>query len=312
MRHHRVPDVTYAVVPVGGVPVAFREAGRRGAAPTVLLLHGFPSGAHQFRRLIDLLAPEHHVLAPDYPGFGATGADFPFAADAPWTFDWLADVVEGFLDALAVEQVVAYVFDWGGPVLMRLAERRPDLVRGLVVQNANLYDEGLSEAARAFIALEENDAGAVQSVRELLTEGSTRSQYLTGLRRPDLVAPESWLLDATYLDRGHRTEIQVRLAFDYKSNLERYDAWQAWLARHQPPTLVVWGRHDPFFTVAGALAFLRDVPQADVHLLDTGHFALEERVDTIASLMLAFLERLKDQQVVTTPGRGAAGARRAP
>lgn len=292
----RLPVLTHAVAQVGDVPVAYREAGRRGHAPTVLLLHGFPSGGHQFRRLIDALGPHHHVLAPDYPGFGATGADFPGAADAPWTFDWLADVVEGLLDHLGIEQVVAYVFDWGGPVLMRIAERRPELIKGLVVQNANSYDKGLSDAARAFIALEETDPGAVESVRELLTEESTRSQYLAGLRHPESVAPESWLLDQTYLDRGDRTEAQVRLAFDYKSNLERYDAWQAWLAQHQPPTLVVWGRHDPFFTVEGALAYLRDVPAADVHLLDTGHFALEERVDTIAPLVHAFLKELDDRQ----------------
>lgn len=289
----RLPVLSHTVVTVGGVPVAYREAGRRTGAPTVLLLHGFPSGAHQFRRLIDVLGPEHHVLAPDYPGFGATGTDFSFAANAPWTFDWLADVVEGFLDSLRIERVVAYVFDWGGPILLRIAERRPDLIRGLVIQNANIYDEGLSDAARAFIALDETDSGAVESVLDLLHEHSTRSQYLSGARRPEAVAPESWLLDQAYLDRGERTGIQVRLAFDYKSNLRRYSGWQAWLRHHQPPTLVVWGRHDPFFTVDGALAYLRDVPHADVHLLDTGHFALEERVDTVASLMLAFLDRLE-------------------
>ena len=288
-----LPVLTHTVVTVGCVPVAYREAGRRSGAPTVLLLHGFSSGAYQFRRLIGVLGLEHHVLAPDYPGFGATGTDFSFAADAPWAFDWLADVGEGFLDSLGIDQVVAYVFDWGGPILMWIAERRPGLVRGLVIQNANLYDEGLSEAARGFIALTETDADAVESVRELLDEESTWRQYLSGVRNPQSVAPESWLLDQTYLDRGDRTGIQVRLAFDYKSNLQRYADWQAWLRRHQPPALIIWGRHDPFFTVDGALAYLRDLPNADVHLLDTGHFALEERIETIASLMLAFLQQLR-------------------
>lgn len=295
----RLPTVSYGVVEVSGVPLAYREAGRRRDAPTVLLLHGFPSGSHQFRRLIDVLALDHHVLAPDYPGFGATGANFESAKQAPWTFDWLAEVVEGFLDCLEVTEFVAYVFDWGGPILMRIAERRPSAVKGLVVQNANTYDEGLSAAARAFISLTESDPGAVDQVTALLQEEGTRDQYLTGSRHPESVAPESWLLDQTFLDRGDRVDAQLRLAFDYKTNLARYGAWQGWLAQHQPPMLVVWGRHDPLFTVAGALAYLRDVPQADVHLLDTGHFALEERADTISSLTLAFLDSLERQSGVS-------------
>lgn len=285
-----LPTISHRTIDVAGVPIAYRESTpSRPDGPTLLLLHGFPSGSHQFRRLIDALGGEHHVVAPDYPGFGMTGTDFTGAMDAPWTFDWLADTMEGFLDAMRLSEVVLYMFDWGGPVGMRLAERRPGSIRGLIVQNANIDEAGLSPDARNFISLTPGDPTAEEAVRTMLQEPSTRTQYLTGSRDPSRVAPESWLLDQMYLDRGDRTFAQRLLAFDYKSNLTRYDQWQSWLETNRPPMLVVWGRHDPFFTVQGALAYLSVVPETDLHLLDAGHFALEERLETIVMLVRDFL-----------------------
>lgn len=292
-----LPEIIYDTVDVDGIAVSYREADPGITAQPgvpILLLHGFPSGSHQYRRLVDALGTHRRVVAPDYPGFGPTGVSFPDRKEAvTWTFDWLADVVEGFVDAVGLEQAIVYVFDWGGPVGFRLATRRPDFVRGLVVQNANAYDEGLSSAARAFVTLDRERPGSVQQVIELLHEEGTRSQYLTGSHRGGIrVAPESWLLDQAYLDRGDRVQAQLDLAFDYRSNLEQYEVWQSWLRQRQPPTLVIWGRNDPFFVVDGALAYLRDVPEADVHLLDAGHFALEERAETIATLVRHFAARL--------------------
>ena len=293
---HRLPSVTHHAVEVLGVRVTYREALPRdrevSGLPTLLLLHGFPSGSHQFRRLVDLLGTDHRIVAPDYPGFGPTGVDFAGVATSPWTFDWIADVVEELLLELGVDDVVAYLFDWGGPVGFRLAERHPSWIRALVIQNANAYDEGLSDAARSFVALGPNDHGAHEAVQGILQASSTRSQYLTGVREQSAIPPESWVLDQAYLDQGDRKEAQSALAFDYKSNLARYPAWQEWLRMHQPPTLIIWGRDDPFFTVAGALSFLRDLPDADLHLLATGHFALEERLETVADLITDFLRRI--------------------
>ncbi len=289
---NQLPVVRHHVVDVDGIPVAYRDTDpsrARPGAPSVLLLHGFPSGSHQFRRLIDRLGDEHHLVAPDYPGFGPVGADFPDARRQPWTFDWLADVVAGFVATVGLSDLVLYMFDWGGPIGFRLAQRQPEAIKGLIVQNANMAEAGLSPAAKEFISLQRDDPEAEQAVRDMLTEASTRNQYLTGVRDSATVAPESWLLDQTYLDRGYRMEAQLRLAFDYKTNLDLYGTWQRWLRHAQPPTLVTWGRHDPFFTTDGALAYLDHVPDAEVHLLDTGHFALEDRVNTIATLTADFL-----------------------
>jgi pimeloyl-ACP methyl ester carboxylesterase len=267
-------------IDVDGTRIFYRESEAAEGAPVMLLLHGFPSGSHQFGRLIDALGGRIRMIAPDYPGFGHS------AAPAANTFDALADHVEGFCRAIGLERFVMYVFDFGAPVGLRLATRHPDWIAGLVVQNANAYEAGLSAFARDFIALR---PGAEAEVRELLTLSATRTQYLHGAANPDAIAPDGWTLDHHFLELPGRKEIQIDLAFDYHSNVELYPRWQAWLREHQPPTLVVWGRNDPFFTEAGALAFKDDVPDAEVHLLDTGHFALEERVAEIAPLVGDFV-----------------------
>jgi pimeloyl-ACP methyl ester carboxylesterase len=285
---NRLPLVRHASIDIDGVEVHYRESvPDRDDAPVLLLLHGFPTASHQFARLIDALGADHRLIAPDYPGFGQTTAPAGFA----YTFDRLAAIVEGFVDRLGLQRFAMYLFDFGAPVGLRLAERRPELVTGLVVQNGNAYTDGLSDAARGFIALAPEQAGAEGQIRDLLTLEGTRFQYETGAQQPERLSPDNWTLDQHYLDLPGRKEAQVALAFDYKSNVERYDGWQAWLRKHTPPTLIVWGTGDPFFTEAGARAYLRDLPEAELHLFDAGHFALETHLGAIAPLVADFMER---------------------
>ncbi|MEU8121678.1 alpha/beta hydrolase [Spirillospora sp. NPDC049024] len=277
-------------VDVGGVRVFYRESlPEREDAPVLLLLHGLPSASHQFRRLIDVLGARYRLIAPDYPGFGHTRAPDGFT----YSFDGLADVMEGFVERLGLTRFAMYVFDFGAPVGFRLAERLPERIAGLVVQNGNAYAEGLSDGARDFIALRPGEPGAEETVRGLLTPEGTRSQYETGVADPEALAPDGWTLDQHFLDLPGRKEAQVALAFDYHSNVESYDRWQAWLRRHTPPVLIVWGADDPFFPAPGARAYLRDVPDAELHLFDTGHFALETHLREIAPLVAAFLDRVR-------------------
>ena len=301
----QVPPVAHRFVEVDGIRLFYREAGPPDA-PTMLLLHGFPTASHQFRRLIDALGSRYHLIAPDYPGFGHS--DAPESATVggrfKYTFDHLAEVIEGFCEQLGLDRFVLYVFDFGAPVGFRLATRRPEWVEGLVVQNGNAYEAGLSPMMREFVSLRPEDEGAEAGFRDLYTLPAIRDQYLTGAGAPEAIAPEGWILDAHFLESPERRQIQVDLAFDYHTNVELYPRWQAWLRRHRPPTLVVWGRNDPFFVEAGALAYKDDVPDADVHLLDTGHFALEDRVGEIAPLIGSFLDR------TWSPGRPTAAAGR--
>ncbi|TMR22351.1 alpha/beta hydrolase [Nonomuraea turkmeniaca] len=272
-----IPQVRHGFVDVDGVRVFYREAGPRNALP-VLLLHGFPSASHQYRRLMDALGDRYRLIAPDYPGFGHTQAPDGFV----YSFDRLADVIEGFVRAIGLERFVWYAFDFGGPVGFRVATRHPEWIAALIVQNANAYDEGLSELARKTID---------SPVKDLFTLPVTRSQYEGGTTDPALIAPDGWTLDQHFLDLPGRKEAQLALALDYRSNVELYPAWQAWLREHRPPTLVLWGRGDAFFPEPGAHAYRRDVPEAEIHVFDTGHFALEEKLPEIAPLIAGFLAR---------------------
>ncbi|MFC7362243.1 alpha/beta fold hydrolase [Nocardioides astragali] len=280
-----VPNVTYHHLDLSAARVFYREsvpASERGA--TVLLLHGFPSASHQFRRLIDALGDRHRMIALDYPGFGHTEVrpDFEFS------FDRLADIVEEFCTALHLDRFVAYLFDFGGPVGMRVAERHPDWFAGLIVQNGNLYDEGLPPETREFIMLDRRDPASEPAVRQLMTLQGTRHQYETGAHE-DLISPDGWTLDQHFLDLPGRLDAQLDLAFDYPSNVARYPVWQEWLRRHHPPTLVLWGVEDPFFPADGARAFTKDLPQAQVRLFDGGHFLLEDHLPQVAPLIDDFL-----------------------
>lgn len=299
--HHRYVDVD-------GVRVFYREAGPAGAS-VLLLLHGFPSGSHQYRRLIDALAHRYHVIAPDYPGFGFTEAPAGYA----YTFDALADTIDGFVEALRLRRFALYMFDFGGPVGMRLALRRPERITGLVVQNANAYLEGLSDLAREAIANRPGVPGAEERVRDLFTLPVTRGQYEGGTTDPTLVDPAGWTLDQHFLDSPGRDQAQTALALDYHSNVEAYPRWQRWLREHRPPTLILWGRNDPFFPEAGAYAYLADLPDAKAHVFETGHFALEETLPVVLPLIDDFLRTLPRKiAVIGASGRlGGAVAREA-
>jgi putative NADH-flavin reductase/pimeloyl-ACP methyl ester carboxylesterase len=287
-----VPKVAHRFVEVDGVRLSYREAGPPNA-PTMLLLHGFPTASHQFRRLIDVLGSRYRMIAPDYPGFGQSDAPESATVGGPfeYTFDRLAETIEGFCERLELDRFVMYVFDFGAPVGFRLATRHPDWIDGLVVQNGNAYEVGLSPMVREFISLRPEDEGAEARFRDLYTLPAIRDQYVGGAREPEAIPPDGWTLDAHFLESAERQQIQVDLAFDYHTNVELYPRWQAWLREHRPPTLVLWGRHDPFFLEAGALAYKDDVPDARVHLLETGHFALEDSLAEIVPLIGSFLER---------------------
>jgi pimeloyl-ACP methyl ester carboxylesterase len=281
--------VEYKTVQVDGLSIFYREAGP-ATAPTVLLLHGFPSSSHMYRNLIPALASRYHVIAPDYPGFGQSS--MPTVQQFTYTFDRLSQVMEHFTEAIGLRSYSLYMMDYGAPVGFRLAVRHPERVQTLIIQNGNAYQEGLREFWDQFRTYWSDPSEANASVlRGLLTPDVTRFQYVSGVRAVSRLSPDTWTLDQARLDRPGNQEIQLALFYDYRTNVALYPQWQQYLRTCQPPTLVVWGRNDPIFPVQGAYPFLRDLPRAELQLLDTGHFALEEDVETIATLMRSFLRR---------------------
>jgi pimeloyl-ACP methyl ester carboxylesterase len=280
----------YRTVAIDGINIFYREAGPPDG-PVVLLLHGWPASSHMFRDLMPKLADRFRLIAPDYPGFGFS--DAPPPEEFAYTFDHLSEIVEKFVDALGITKVSLYVQDYGGPVGFRLATKRPELIRAIVVQNAVAHLDGVSEALAPLMAYW-NDRGPENeaAVRSFLKPETTRFQYEHGAAHPERVSPDAWTLDQALLDRPGNDRIQLELFYDYRTNPERFAQWQEYLRTKQPPMLVIWGRNDPFFTPAGAQAFLRDNPRASVVLLDAGHFALEEASDTIAAEMRKFADRV--------------------
>jgi pimeloyl-ACP methyl ester carboxylesterase len=280
-RHRRVT--------VDGLSLFYREAGSP-ERPTLLLLHGFPTSSHMFRHLLADLAGRYHLIAPDLPGFGFS--DAPPARAFAYTFDHLAEVIARFTDALGLSRYALYVFDYGAPVGFRLALQYPERVTALISQNGNAYEEGLSEGWNPIQAYwREPSEGNRAALCAFLQPEATRWQYTHGVVDEGLVAPESYTLDSALLARPGNDEVQLDLFLDYRSNVARYPEFQAYLRTHRPPTLAVWGKNDPFFLPAGAEAFRRDVPEAEVHFYDTGHFALETHHGEIAAAMDAFLGR---------------------
>jgi pimeloyl-ACP methyl ester carboxylesterase len=285
------PRVRHRFVEIDGVRVFYREAGPAGA-PTLLLLHGFPSSSHMFRHLLPALADRWHLVAPDYPGFGAS--DFPERASFDYGFAGYAQLIERFAQALRLDRYALYLQDYGAPIGLRLALRTPERVSALIVQNGNAYEEGLSrEWAPLQAYWQEPSAARREQLRGWLGADGIRAQYTAGLNpaQIELLSPELWTLDAALMSRAGNIELQLDLFGDYRSNLALYPQFQAFLRERQPPTLIAWGERDPFFTVAGARAFLRDVPSAELHLLDASHFALETKGPEIAALMRDFLGR---------------------
>ena len=277
--------IRYTFADVDGVRVFYREAGEP-AKPTLLLLHGFPSSSHQFRQLIPLLSAHFHIIAPDLPGFGFT--EVPAERKYKYTFDALAETLGHFVETLGLKRYAMYVFDYGAPTGLRLAVKYPERMTALISQNGNAYLEGLGDAwapIRAYWAEPSAENRQVIADAVLHLEG-TRWQYEHGVSTPELIAPESYTLDALLLERPGNKDIQLDLFLDYANNLKRYPDFQRFFRETQLPTLAIWGQNDPFFIPPGAEAFKRDNPNAVVELLDTGHFALETHVDYIAKRII--------------------------
>ncbi len=280
-------SVTYHAADVKGLKVFYRESGPADG-PKLLLLHGFPSASHMFRDLIPLLAGRFHVVAPDLLGFGQS--DMPSRDSFAYTFEALTDAIEGFTDAVGFDRYALYVFDYGAPTGFRLAVRRPEAITAIVSQNGNAYAEGLSDGWDPIRAYwKEPTQDNRDAIRSLVQPETTAWQYTHGVPDPSLVSPDGYTLDNHYLARPGAHEIQLDLFLNYASNVELYPEFQQYFRTRQPPLLAIWGRNDPFFLPAGAEAFRRDIPGADVRLLDTGHFALETHAAEIAAAMRAFL-----------------------
>ena len=283
-------STTYGTVDVNGLHIFYREAGPSNA-PAILLLHGFPSSSRMFDSLIPLLADRYHLIAPDYPGFG--NSDAPPRDEFAYTFDAIAETVDGFAKAIGLERYALYLQDYGGPVGFRLAVAHPERVIGLVIQNAVIHEEGLGrlQAARKGFWADRAANEAQYRARLALPEGA-RLRHVGNSPHPERYDPDLWKDEVAFLARPGEADIQSDLFYDYRMNVDAYPAWQAWLRERQPPTLIVWGRYDPTFDIAEVEALRRDLPKAEVHVLDAGHFALDEAVDDVAKLMRGFLQRV--------------------
>ncbi|GLK73605.1 alpha/beta hydrolase [Ancylobacter dichloromethanicus] len=279
-------STSYHYEQVDGLRIFYREAGRRDA-PTIVLLHGFPSSSREFDALIPLLAQRYHLIAPDFPGFGQSDAPSPASYD--YTFDHLATTTDHLLEKLGLTRYSLYIHDYGAPVGFRIMLAHPERLQALIVQNGNAYREGLGPKW-AKIEQYWTDPAAHQGVVDtFLSFEATKQRHIAGTRHPELYNPDTWTDEFAHLSAPGQREIQADLLYDYRTNIASYLAWQAWLREHKPPTLVVWGANDPSFIAAGGEAFKRDLPDAEIHLLDAGHFAMDEKNDEIAELMLRFL-----------------------
>jgi pimeloyl-ACP methyl ester carboxylesterase len=282
VTHHRTTSVA-------GVEIFYREAGEKDA-PVVVLLHGFPSSSHMYRNLIPALADHYHVIAPDLPGFGLSA--MPSSSEFEYSFATFSDVIAGLLEQLGAERYALYVMDYGAPTGFRLAAAHPDRVIALIVQNGNAYEEGMGDfwaPTRAYWA----DNGPVNrdAMRPFLSLDGTRFQYLAGTKDETRIDPAAWLYDQLFLDRPGNTDIQLGIIYDYRTNVALYPDFHAYFRAHQPPALILWGENDPIFLPEGARAFLRDLPEAELHFFDTGHFALEDKAAEMIPVMRDFLAR---------------------
>lgn len=277
---------------IDGLKIFYREGGPVGA-PTLVLLPGFPAASYQYAPLMRELAASVHVISPDYPGFGYSDApkSTTEGGSFAYTFDHLADVVEHFLDQVGVRRYFVYMFDFGAPVGFRLAMRHPERIRGVISQNGNAYEEGLGPNMQPLKPYWNDRTAHVKDVMGALTLQASRAAHLEGAADPELVDPDTWLLDQHWLDQSGRTQPMLDLFYDYRTNVAQYPRWQEWLRTRRPPVLLPWGGNDGYFPAAGARAFLTDVPDAELHLLNAGHFALDDHLDEIARLVADFIAR---------------------
>ncbi|MGB5821184.1 MAG: alpha/beta hydrolase [Saonia sp.] len=279
----------HKTIEVNGVEIFYREAGRKNA-PTLVLLHGYPTSSFMFRNLIRDLSSDYHLIAPDYPGYGRS--EQPPMTEFDYTFDNFADIVDGLLEKLDINSYSLYVMDYGAPVGYRIFAEHPERVKSIIVQNGNAYEEGLDEFWDALRANWKNNGPETTKPLEGFHQiDGLKWQYLHGVQDSTKVSPDNWLLDLQHLTRPENNEIQLALFYDYRTNVPLYPAWQKLFSEYQPPMLIVWGQNDYIFPPVGAHPYKRDLKNIEFHLLDTGHFALEEKGDEIAAYILAFLKK---------------------
>ena len=293
----------YGTARVEGLNIAYREAGSP-QNPKLVLLHGFPSSSHQYRNLIPALAERFQVIAPDYPGFG--NSDMPDPANFAYTFDRLAEITAKFLHQKGFEHYGLYVQDYGGPVGFRIVMRNSDPLEWLIIQNSNAYEVGFTAAWTGLrnALWKKRTPESEQGVAGLLDFDTIKAVYLHGHQRPELISPDNWNMDSRFMERPHARRVQMELFYDYRTNVELYPQWQKFLRDRQPPTIIFWGQYDMFFTPEGGDAYLRDLPDAEMHHLVSGHFAVEDCLERIASNMCRFY----DEKI--TPATQAGGYQR--
>ena len=282
--------VVSKTIEVNGLNIFYREAGNP-KAPKVLLLHGFPSSSHQYRNLIPALAERFHVLAPDYPGFG--NSDMPDPKTYSYTFDSTAEVVEALLEKLDFKKFGIYVQDYGGPVGFRILDRHPDWLEWLIIQNTNAYEIGFTEV---WSELRNNywkgrSKESENTIAAFLEPPTVHAVYTTGHPKPELISPDNWNMDNHFLERPNAKQVQLDFFYDYRTNVELYEKWQSFLIERQPKTIIFWGQGDIFFTPAGGESYLKDLPKAEMHRLESGHFAVEDCLDYIAEHAIAFYDK---------------------
>ena len=276
---------------VNGLNIFYREAGEPGA-PRIVLLHGFPSSSHQYRNLIPALASRFHVIAPDYPGFG--NSDMPRKEDGPLTFDKVADVVAAFLDKKGFKKYGMYVQDYGGPVGFRLVAKNPAVLEWLTIQNTNAYEEGFTATWDGLRGeyWKSRAPEAEKALLPFLEPATVKTIYTHGHPKPELISPDNWNMDVHFLEREGAKQIQLDMFYDYRTNVALYPKWQAFLRETQPKTLIFWGQDDIFFTREGGELYLKDLPEAEMHRLNSGHFAVEDSLPFISSKMIEFYDRM--------------------
>ena len=282
-----IPQIFYRTAAVDGLNIAYREAGTAGS-PKLVLLHGFPASSHQYRNLIPALATRFHVIAPDYPGFG--NSDMPDPANFAYTFDKLFHVTEVFLKERGFDHYGLFVQDYGGPVGFRIVTQNPDALDWLIIQNTNAYEIGFTKAWDGFRgALWKNRSAENEAaLAAFLEHDAIKGMYLYGAKNPELISPDNWKSDFGFMERPHARRVQLDLFYDYRTNVELYPKWQAFLKAQQPKTIIFWGQDDLFFTPEGGEAYLEDLPNAEMHRLAAGHFAVEDSLEEIAAGMHRF------------------------
>lgn len=280
----------YTKTDIGGIGIAYREAGNP-ANPTIVLLHGFPSSSHQYRKVLNQLADDYHLIAPDYPGFG--NSDYPAPTEYDYTFDNLAKTIDSFLEQKGLESYAIMIQDYGAPVGFRIATAHPERIAAIIDQNGNAYEEGLGEAWKDIRALWKNrNEETENALMPTFTLDALQWQYIHGTRNPENINPDTWNLDYLNLSKPNAYKISLDLFYDYQNNLKLYPKWQHYLRDNQPPLLIVWGKNDEFFPESGAEAFKKDVKNIDYNIYDTGHFALEEDGNAIIEKIRAFMKKV--------------------